>query len=234
MKRATRVLVPLAIVLALASCQQVFTSSLGAWAARDLSIPADLSAADTLDLAGQAVEDGDAALAEALLPALEANLEAATPGTAAYDELSAAAAETVVIATGISEAITTVITLIPFEEIMAAGGAAIVIDPDTVTAIDAAIAAIQVGADATAILEALVLDPGAATADQLVLAAMATLVVANPGLSLGAMLEDPATATYTVDPLTQSLLDAALAQASSYPGDSGLYDMLGPYLGVTP
>lgn len=234
MKRATRVLVPLAIVLALASCQQVFTSSLGAWAARDLSIPADLSAADTLDLAGQAVEDGDAALAEALLPALEANLEAATPGTAAYDELSAAAAETVVIATGISEAITTVITLIPFEEIMAAGGAAIVIDPDTVTAIDAAIAAIQVGADATAILEALVLDPGAATADQLVLAAMAMAVELNPTLSVAGLLDGSETFPDMTGTLVEDLLTAALAQASSYPGDSGLYDMLGPYLGVTP
>ncbi|HOX18213.1 MAG TPA: hypothetical protein PKW82_07135 [Spirochaetales bacterium] len=234
MKNTARILVPLAIVLFLASCQQVFTSSLGVWAARDLSIPADLSSADTLDYAGQAVENGDAGLATALLPALEANLDAPTPATAAYDELSAAAAATVVIATGISEAITTVITLIPFEEIMAAGGESIVLDDETVAAIDAAIASITVGADATAILEALALDPGAASADQLVLAAMATLVVANPGLSLGEMLDDPAAATFTVDALTQSLLDAALAQAAAYPGDSGLYDMLGPYLDVTP
>ena len=40
--------------------------------------------------------------------------------------------------------------------------------------------------------------------------------------------------TFTVEALTQSLLDAALAQAAAYPGDSGLYDMLGPYLDVTP
>lgn len=232
MKRAYRVLVPLAALLALGSCQQLFTTSLGAWAARDLSLPANLSAADTLELSAEAVANGDAELANALLPALGNNLAAATPGTPAYDALAAAAVKTVVVATGVSEAVTTVITLIPFEELMAAGGASIVLDADTVTAIDAAIASISVGAGATAILEALALDPGAATADQLMLAALATLVVANPGLSLGAMLEDPATAatTYTVDPLTQSLLDAALAQAAAYPGDSGLYDMLGPYL----
>lgn len=234
MKRATRILLPLALVLGLASCQQLFTSSLGAWAARDLTLPANLSAADTLELSAEALANGDAELATALLPALEANLDAATPGTAAYDALSTAAAETVVIATGISEAVTTVITLIPFEELMAAEGGAISLAPETIAAIDSAIAAIEVGADATAILEALALDPGAATADQLVLAALAVAVATNPGLSVAGLIDGTETLPDPSGTLVEDLLTAALDQAAAYPGDGGLYDMLGPYLGVTP
>ena len=228
MKRALRAAAVLATVLVLASCQELFTTSLGAWASRDtLTVPADLGAADALALASEAVADGDAQLAAALLPALSNNLDAATPGTPAYDELAAAAAETVVVASGISEAITAVIELVPVDQL---GSGTATLDPATVAAIDAIMDGVVVGADAEAILASLAVDPGAASADQLVLAALALVVADNPDLSLAGLLDGTETAPDLTGTLAEDLLAAAVAQASADPVDGSLLALFGGLL----
>ena len=85
--------------LALTSCQDFFTSSLAGWAQRDPSVPANLTAAQAMSIADQAVANRDTALAQALLPQM-AGFLAGSPSAA----LVAAAVDTAVLATGIDAA----------------------------------------------------------------------------------------------------------------------------------
>ncbi|MBN1241604.1 MAG: hypothetical protein JXA15_02730 [Spirochaetales bacterium] len=226
MKRAARILVPLFALLALGSCQQLFTTSLGAWAARDLSIPADLSAADTLDYAGQAVGNGDAELAEALLPALVENID--EPG------VLEAAADVLVFATGADGAIdeATLVLL----EVMESGVAP---TQDQIDEITAAIAAIAVSADAMTIMQAMAADPSSLTPDQLALAGIILIAsIADDAVIADALANDDPSAidaAVTGDPAYDTAYALVAAAAAAAPGDgSSIADLLANFIGSMP
>lgn len=103
MKRGTTTKVFAAVIVAalsLSSCQEFFTSSLGAWAGRTASVPDNLTASQALSIADTALENCDTDLAAALLPQLAAMATTGTPSA----EIVEAAVDTAVLATGVSEA----------------------------------------------------------------------------------------------------------------------------------
>ena len=145
MKR-TRIIAAAAAVLAslaLASCQDFFTSSLAAWAQRDPSVPDGLTADQAMNIADQAVANRDTALARALLPQM-----AVFVGGSPTDAMIVSAVDTAVLATGIDDAFGTILTDIGIE--------ALTDDPTAYAAqIDAIISSIVVDGDAQTIFAAL-------------------------------------------------------------------------------
>jgi len=103
----------LAALLA-ASCQQFFTTSIVKGLARDSSsykFPADLAVSDAAYYLAQS--QGDPAVAAALVTPLFNAVQAATPGTAAYDQAAQLLAEAVVQSSGINQALTDTIAALP-------------------------------------------------------------------------------------------------------------------------
>lgn len=96
-----------AAAIALTSCQQLFTTSLAGFLARDsYTVPADLSVADASSLLAEAKANGDADLAAALVAPLVTAMDNATT-TAAYDEAASAALEAVILASEVGPVVTT-------------------------------------------------------------------------------------------------------------------------------
>ncbi len=94
-------------IASLSTCQQFSTSSLATVLARDsYPIPADMSVADASALLDEAMLNGDADMAAALVTPLYAAASAATPGTAAYDEAASALASAVILSSGVAPAAT--------------------------------------------------------------------------------------------------------------------------------
>lgn len=103
----------LAALLA-ASCQQIFTTSLVKGLARDPSsykFPDDLAVSDAAYYLAQS--QGDPAIAAALVTPLFNAVQAATPGTATYDQAAQLLAEAVVQSTGINQALADTIAALP-------------------------------------------------------------------------------------------------------------------------
>lgn len=103
----------LAALLA-ASCQQIFTTSLVKGLARDPSsykFPANMAVSDAAYYLAQS--QGDPAVAAALVTPLYNAVQAATPGTAAYDQAAQLLAEAVVQSTGINQALADTIAALP-------------------------------------------------------------------------------------------------------------------------
>lgn len=103
----------LAALLA-ASCQQIFTTSLVKGLARDSTsykFPADLAVSDAAYYLAQS--QGDPGVAGALVTPLFNAVQAATPGTAAYDQAAQLLAEAVVQSTGINQALADTIAALP-------------------------------------------------------------------------------------------------------------------------
>jgi hypothetical protein len=97
------------VVVSLSSCQEFFTTSFATALARDsYPIPADMSVADASALLDQAMLNGDANMAAALVTPLYAAASAATPGTAAYDEAASALASAVILSSGVAPAATSI------------------------------------------------------------------------------------------------------------------------------
>ncbi len=103
----------LAALLA-ASCQQIFTTSLAKGLARDPSsykFPANMAVSDAAYYLAQS--QGDPAVAAALVTPLFNAVQAATPGTVAYDQAAQLLAEAVVQSTGINQALADTIAALP-------------------------------------------------------------------------------------------------------------------------
>ncbi|HSV56661.1 MAG TPA: hypothetical protein VLH39_06070 [Magnetospirillaceae bacterium] len=95
--RTAALVIPAA--LALASCQDFFSTSWAAWAAGTPSVPSGLTGSEAMEISNLAISNRDTSLARALLPQM-AGFMAGTPSAA----LTAAAVDTAVLATGIDEA----------------------------------------------------------------------------------------------------------------------------------
>ncbi len=150
MRRFATPLIPL-FLLAVATgmgCQDLYTTSMGAFLARDeLSLPAALSVADATELAAAAKENDDPALASALVENLTTQVGATV--TAANTKLAALAAGSAVVASGTSGAVMTAL-----DSFLETGEA------PTGTVLADIVEAIQAGSSAS-VLEAVVyLDPG--------------------------------------------------------------------------
>lgn len=105
-------------VAVLASCQQFFTTSLASTLARDsYTIPADLSVADSAALLAEATANGDVELASALVTPLLAALEAAEPGTDAYEAAASALLDASVLSSGVGPALNNALAAIPLDDL---------------------------------------------------------------------------------------------------------------------
>ncbi|HUW71138.1 MAG TPA: hypothetical protein VMX33_12980 [bacterium] len=104
--RMAAILLTMALLVSLSSCQQFFTASLAGYLARDsYTIPADISVADAAEL----LAGGDANVAAALVAPLYNATSAAAPGTAAYDEAASALVTAVVLSSDASPAIFSIV-----------------------------------------------------------------------------------------------------------------------------
>jgi len=100
-----------AVIASLVSCQEFFTTSFATVLARDsYPIPADMSVADASALLDQAMLNGDAGMAAALVTPLYAAAFAAstTPASAAYQEAASALLDAAVLSSGVNTALTNV------------------------------------------------------------------------------------------------------------------------------
>lgn len=228
MKR-TRIIAAAAAVLAslaLASCQDFFTSSLASWAQRDPSVPSNLTPAQAISIADLAVANRDTALARALLPQM-----AAFVGGSPTDALIVSAVDTAVLATGIDDAFGTILTDIGIE--------ALTDDPTAYAAqINAIIAGIAVDADALAIFTALAAaDPadmaaaGMTAADYV--AAAAALVISEATANTLDIFDGSFDPSTDIDPAVWAVVDALFISASAqWPGDT-IVDVLADFISYT-
>ena len=103
-KLTTRAMLALLLVALLGSCEQLFTTSLAKPLARDSYDLSDISLDEALSYLSQATENGDIEMATALVAPLLEQTNAATTA-AAYDEAATALVTTVILSTGIGQAI---------------------------------------------------------------------------------------------------------------------------------
>jgi len=237
MRRPLSSFAPAALItlaLAATGCQQLFTTSLAAWAERDeLPVPASLTKSQATDYATQVVDERDTELAQALLPAMNALL-AANPGDPA---VLASAAATASVATGLDQAFATALSSVGLEALTSGTPT-----PDQVAALASALASVEVSSDAATILgELSAIDPldtatlealeaSGATAGTFAIAAAAIIITSVPDGSISVLadgdpLNDPA-----VPPAAQAtasaLITLALTQWPSDPLISALQDLM--------
>lgn len=225
MKR-TRIIAAAAAVLAslaLASCQDFFTSSLAAWAQRDPSVPDGLTADQAMNIADQAVANRDTALARALLPQM-----AVFVGGSPTDAMIVSAVDTAVLATGIDDAFGTILTDIGIE--------ALTDDPTAYAAqIDAIISSIVVDGDAQTIFAALAAaDPNemaaaGATASDYATAAAALVLAEAAANSIDFFTDSPDITTFACYVTVQTLMNNA---STTWPEDS-IVDVLSDFISYT-
>ncbi len=200
----------------LAGCQEFFTSSWGAWAEREASVPSGLSASQAIDIAETATGNCDTETAQALLPQM-ADFLAGTPS----DELVEAAVDTAVLASGVSEA---------FGEVLVAVGPDVIesgtIAPADYDAVAAILESISVTTDTYEVYSYIFttyaggagladLEAAGVTAEDCALAA-ASLLVAQAeldGATLSDLVEGTASLTAGSDyyQLAVNLLDVGVA-----------------------
>jgi len=222
MRRYATPLIPLCLLAATAGmgCQDLYTTSVGAFMAREeFSLPAALSVADAADIAAQAKENDDPALANALVQNL--TTQVGTTITATNTKMAALAAGSAVVASGSSGAVMTAL-----DSFIETGSA------PTGTALAAIVKTIQAGSSASVLNAVAYLDPGrtgggvdpAAASTTLgttdyVLAAVILAASALPaGVTDPANMSDPELATFHGDARVEAagrIVTAASALASA-------------------
>lgn len=179
----------LAALLA-ASCQQIFTTSLVKGLARDPSsykFPANMAVSDAAYYLAQS--QGDPAVAAALVTPLYNAVQAATPGTAAYDQAAQLLAEAVVQSTGINQALADTIAALPSD----LGS----VDPATLESLVTNFASVGLNADEIAALTALEANPPSTLSAEQAYTIAGTLflqaIADTPGVSLDdlSVISDP-------------------------------------------
>jgi len=110
-KKIVRTLMAVMMLALLASCQQLFTTSLGKGLARDSYDLSGISLKDALSYLALAKANGDIQLAAALVAPLLDKAEDAV-GTAAYDEVATALVSAVIISSGMGQAVNAGLSLI--------------------------------------------------------------------------------------------------------------------------
>ncbi len=103
----------LAALLALASCQQVFTFPLAKGLARDPRLDPDMGFEDTLDVAEVVIDEGDQELAPVVLDMLLEDIDSGTLSAAEEEAAIAAAAEVAIVDSGVSAAVSEILALVP-------------------------------------------------------------------------------------------------------------------------
>ncbi len=201
-------------------CQQLFTTSLGSWAAREAPpLPASLTQADATRYAELALTNRDTKLAAALMPALNA-LVAENSGD---PQLLAAAAATAGVATGLDDALATALNVVGLQALTSSDG----LTSEQTDALAAALASVSVSEDAASIFGALAtanasdLAAAGATAGTFVVAAAALLIDAAGGQEgikklLDAATDNDPSIDQNVQSQVKRLRDAASGQ---WPGD---------------
>ncbi len=229
MMRTRNIAVAAAVMaaLALASCQDFFTSSFASWAQRDPSVPSGLTADQAMSIADQAVANRDTGLAQALLPQMADLIATGTPPAA----LVASAVGTAVLASGIDDAFGTILTDIGIE--------ALTDDPNAYAAqIDAIISSIAVDGDAQSIFTALaaadpnVMAAAGATASDYATAAAALVLAEAAANSINFFTDVPAPdiTTFACYLTVETLMDNASA---TWPNDS-IVDVLADFISYVP
>jgi len=220
MKR-TRIFAAAAAVLAaltLASCQEFFTSSFASWAERDASVPDNLSAAQAMSIADQAVANCDTDLAQALLPQMA---DFVNPPATPTEELIEAAVDTAVLASGIGEAFGEALATLGTDVIEGGGS----LTPAQIDILAALLDSVVITADSVAVFTYLVGQPVAdmaaagVTAADYVMAAVALLIFDVGDAATLSTLIDNDFAGYVAGP-NDALISALIGDASAqWPSD---------------
>lgn len=221
----------LALALAATGCQQLFTTSLAAWAERDdPPVPSSLSRSQAAEYAEQVVDNRDTGLAQALLPAM-ADLLADNPGD---PSVLASAAATASVATGLDQAFATALSSVGIEALTSGAPT-----PEQVAALASALSSVEVGADAAAIFASLeAVAPGdlpaladsGVTAGTFAIAAAAIIIASVPDGSLGVLADGDPGNDPAIPPAAQAsasaLIALALAQWPADPLVTALQDLM--------
>jgi len=214
-KRIAAVMMTMALLVSLSSCQQFFTASLATFLARDsYTIPADLPVGDAIDLLDSAKASGDEQLAAALVTPLYNAAVAATPGSAAYDVAAGALLDAAVLASGVNTAMVSVMNAY-------VDGAA-----DLANIAVGAVASISLSAEAAAGLRMIATDnPADLSVEDAYAAAVALLAygATENSIDLAAVMVDgvtPAqTTTLNADASVQAAIDLLnFVTANAVPG----------------
>jgi len=221
--------------LALGSCQMVFTTSQVAFLARDqYSLPSTLTVAQATTLLQQAQEQGDVAMASALVAVLYEAAAGATPGSAEYEAAAAQLVSAVVLASGAESAMSQALSL------FAADAGEEAAFSDTVRSILAAVTLTDDQVAAMALVAAS--PPDSLEAEPALMAAVALAAAAAnqvPDLDV----TDPATLTPEVQAQLDAIpayataldmLDVAAAIVTASGEESLLGDLIGQILGGLP
>jgi hypothetical protein len=207
-----------AVSLLLASCQQIFTTSVAGFMARDkLELPATISSDQALAAAEQALGSGDTAAALAVLDRIN-GLVSTLNDPATVSELKTTAASLAIAASGVDQALVSVLELMGSSE------------PPSIEAITEIVASIATPEAAIAALSYLADADVESSPDQKILAAVVLVVAATEGdLS---QLENP-------DPENQTL-NTALALAGAgvneliASGDTSMLGLVSPIISFLP
>jgi hypothetical protein len=184
--RAAAILLTMALLVSLSSCQQFFTASLAGYLARDsYAIPSDLPVGDAIDLLDTAKASGDEQLAAALVTPLYNAASAATPGTAAYDEAATALTQAVLLSSGVGTAIGDIVTDLGTADLGS-------ITPDQIDAALTSVATISLTTAETTALRMIAADPPASLGtDDAYIAALSIAVDAfgDAGVALSSLTD---------------------------------------------
>ena len=226
MKRGTMTKVfaaAMAAALSLSSCQEFFTSSLGAWAERDASVPDNLTASQALSIADTALVNSDTDLAAALLPQLAAMATTGTPSA----EIVEAAVDTAVLASGVSEAFGEALAAVG-TDVIEGGGSLTAAQIDTLCAL---LASITVTADALDVFTYLEGQPaatmaaaGVSAADYAMAAAALLIAEVGDAATLSTLIQNKLTG-YTKG-TNATLASALVSDASAQWPDDPLLDAM--------
>jgi hypothetical protein len=146
MRRYAFAIVCTVACLSICSCQKLFTYSLASYLARpSVSVTGTLSTSQASDLAAQAKENNDSALAAAVVSSLVAQISSSTIDAATKTSLEASAASAAITASGASSSLTEVIGSVSSGDVSGLTG-------DTIQTL---LTSIQSGASQDGVIEAL-------------------------------------------------------------------------------
>lgn len=230
--RIAAVIMTMALLVSLSSCQQFFTASLATFLARDsYTIPADLPVGDAIDLLDSAKASGDENLAAALVTPLYNVASAATPGTAAYDEAATALTQAVLLSSGVGTAIGDVVSDLGTADFGSITAAQI----DTALASVAAISLTP--AETTALLMIAADPPASMSTDDAYIAALSIAVDAfgDAGVALSSLTDfsdllDTGALPPGVDSVSINAAKALLTYAQTLDAADGTDSLLGQML----
>lgn len=210
----------------LSSCQQFFTTSLAPMLARDsYTIPADMSVDDATALLADALANGDAEMAAALVTPLlaAATTAAADPTSAAYQEAANALLDAAVLSSGVGSVMTEVATTLATADLES------MTEEDLAETMDL-ISSITLDDNAEAALILIAQNPpDDMTADDAYAAALA--LASNAFVDAGVSFDDIGSlsaeeeAALAADPAVDAAI-ALLDQASLLGGDESLFGSL--------